>query len=272
MAYDRPRTGIMLAYPFEERRLAKWSLPYLVQPKYDGERCLVCRTSSGVLLLSSTGLPITGMPHIEAAAQDLPLGIYDGELYVHGQRQRLASLMRRNTTADDHKEAILILFDLKSAYKQEVRLYALTQLGLRPYKGIIRIAPSWAVATQEDIEALLAEQMAQGYEGVILRERNALYAEKRVSTMLKIKPRQRDQYRIVGYEEGKGWAEGKLGSFILQDVEGNTFNVGSGFTAAQRVDYWHDRELLVGHEAAIVYQNLTDRGVPYAPIFKAVVI
>ena len=33
------RTGIMLCYPFEEKRLNKWNPPYIIQPKLDGERC-----------------------------------------------------------------------------------------------------------------------------------------------------------------------------------------------------------------------------------------
>lgn len=33
------RTGIMLASPLDEGKLAKWPRPYIVQPKLDGERC-----------------------------------------------------------------------------------------------------------------------------------------------------------------------------------------------------------------------------------------
>jgi len=35
----RKRAGVQLCYPFEEKRLAKWEPPYIVQPKLDGERC-----------------------------------------------------------------------------------------------------------------------------------------------------------------------------------------------------------------------------------------
>ena len=48
----------MKAYPFEEKRLAKWRPPFIVQPKYDGVRCRAVPIQqpgfgTGYILLSS---------------------------------------------------------------------------------------------------------------------------------------------------------------------------------------------------------------------------
>ena len=44
MGYSRvKRSGIQLAYPLEESRLAKWAPPYITQPKLDGVRCRMLR-------------------------------------------------------------------------------------------------------------------------------------------------------------------------------------------------------------------------------------
>ena len=45
--------GIMKAVPFEEKRLAKWKPPYIVQPKFDGNRCINEPLENSSLLLTS---------------------------------------------------------------------------------------------------------------------------------------------------------------------------------------------------------------------------
>lgn len=273
--YDRrKRTGIMLAYPFDEKRLAKWSLPYLVQPKYDGERIKAIRAADWVALYSSTGLPVTNLPHIEKAVEQLPIGIYDGEAYIHQGRQQLGGVMRSGGVVEESKLTRYIIFDINSPYSQTIRLMTLTALKDVADPSIITIAPVWACGLAE-IEGILAEQRALGYEGVILREPHAVYQEKRVTTMMKIKPRSSDTYRIVGYEEEvsiRGELKDSLGAFKVVSEEGEPFNVGSGFTQAQRREFWQNREAYIGHYVLVKYPALTDRGVPWSPVFVEVMI
>ena len=63
------RKGIMLCYPFEEKRLNKWAPPYLVQPKLDGERMrAILDTEGKCTLLSSEENEIISSPkHAEAS-------------------------------------------------------------------------------------------------------------------------------------------------------------------------------------------------------------
>ena len=82
----RKRSGIMLAYPYEESRLLKWEPPYIVQPKLDGERGRLIVEPNRTILLSSTEEIITSVPHINRHASEiLPFGEWDGELYIHGK-------------------------------------------------------------------------------------------------------------------------------------------------------------------------------------------
>ena len=87
----KKRSGFMLAYPFEEKRLHKWGFPVLVQPKLDGVRCGLDFDESGnIILRSSTQEVITSVPHINAeiaelcASSNITIPMLDGELYVHG--------------------------------------------------------------------------------------------------------------------------------------------------------------------------------------------
>ena len=69
------RKGIQLAVPFEERRIlnqgrfqTRWTPPYLVQPKLNGERCRLLRQDRTCLILSSTEELILSVPHIQEFA------------------------------------------------------------------------------------------------------------------------------------------------------------------------------------------------------------
>lgn len=272
--YDRrPRTGIMLAHPFEEKRLLKWGLPYISQIKYDGERALAFCTPSGTGLVSSTGLPIENLPHITEALKALPLGVYDGELYIHGARELVGSIRRTVGEHAEGKKATYVIFDIKTAEPQIVRITTLATLRSLVDPAIIQIAPYWLVSAMAEVEEILADSMARGYEGVVLREPFAVYSEKRVYTMLKIKPRSSDTYRIIGTVEEHSINDepkGRLGAFIVTDQDGKEFQVGSGLTAAQREKYWKLRNALTGAYILIKYQCLTANGIPYAPIFVEV--
>ena len=82
------RKGILLCYPFEEKRLAKWAPPYIVQPKYDGVRCrAIPIKDNNYLLLSSEENVYYSVPHINEELKSLNLNSdleLDGELYCHG--------------------------------------------------------------------------------------------------------------------------------------------------------------------------------------------
>jgi ATP-dependent DNA ligase len=81
------RSGIMLCYPFEEKRLLKWDCrSVLVQPKLDGERCRAVITNGNVQLLTSENNEIYSAPHIvEALSANFKEETIelDGELYIH---------------------------------------------------------------------------------------------------------------------------------------------------------------------------------------------
>ena len=77
---------------------------------------------------------------------------------------------------------------------------------------------------------------------------------------LNLKPKKEDTYEIIGYTEEvsiSGVPKRSLGAFICDSGDGNTFNVGTGFTALQRHDFWNTREDLVGKNVRIQYQHLT---------------
>ena len=88
-----------------------------------------------------------------------------------------------------------------------------------------------------------------GYEGVMIKDTNAPYECKRTHSWLKAKPFIEVTLKVADVEEGTGRNEGRLGAIIVEgedDGYNYSLNCGSGFTDAQRDEYWVERDSLIG--------------------------
>ena len=277
------RTGIMLAYPFEEKRLSKWSTPWLVQQKLDGVRCRCLIDEAGeVKLLSSEAHQITMIPHIVNQIKSLHLRSMelDGELYRHGMGFN-EIVSRTSREANPHPEAEDIeyhIFDIVSSDHQLDRALDLANIPIypNPHPNLRRILPH-TVYDLTQLMALYEQFIKEGYEGFVIRNKDAPYLRKRSVWMMKFKPRKQDVYLIIGTEEEysvHGEPKGRLGALHLVSGEPNSpsFRVGTGFTAEQREELWKVRDELKGKVASIKYQHLTEMGVPRFPVFVSIIV
>ena len=265
------RQGIMLAKPFEEKRLSKWKVPYLVQPKIDGDRA---RIKDGVLV-SSEGNEIKSVPHIVEALKDLLIeGVqFDGELVVPGMcHQDIHGIIGRTVNLHpDHEKVEYHIFDLVGKSPQSLRSLSLSTWRKRiEERPCIKVVRTDAAYTMEDIIINLNDYIADGYEGIILRNREACYEEKRSGNIMKLKPMKKDTYPIVGFEQEvdkDGYLKNSLGAFVCRRKDEEKFNVGTGpvLTKRGREDLWRSRYSLIGMRLEIKYQYLTRKGIPRGP-------
>jgi DNA ligase-1 len=273
--------NIMKAVPFEEKRLDKWSIPYIVQPKYDGIRCRAIPLMTGpkgneYLLLSSEENVIYSVPHINEALSSLQLRAeLDGELYCHGMSfEDILSITSRSINLHiEHGNIKFHIFDIINNQPQMRRQLLVNALrGLHPW---IPVAPFWLCESLEDVMRAYDEIIDLGYEGIIVRHNMAPYERKRSTLVMKFKPKKEDDYEIVGYEEEmsiEGVPKGSLGSLHCRSGDGNTFSVGTGFSRDLRSRLWQGRESLKGKIAKVKYQHLTSgRKVPRFPVFVEVI-
>lgn len=271
------RKGIMLCYPFEEKRLEKWgNSTVLIQPKLDGERCRAIIKGGKVILLSSEENVITSVPHINKAL--LRTGLdnveLDGELYLHGMSfEEIHSRVSRKVNMHDKAEDIQYhVFDIISEADQLDRLFFMTQ-NLINYE-FIKVIGTSVVNSVEEIMETLHRYTGEGYEGVIVRHLHGMYVRHRSTQIMKFKPKKHDTYQIVGVQEEiskDGNPKNSLGAFICKDNMGTIFNVGSGFTAEQRQKFWAEKDSLVGKKAVVNYQHLTPgKRIPRFPVFVEV--
>lgn len=275
--------GIMKCYPFEEKRLAKWQPPYIVQPKYDGFRCravpLIIETptqDSGYILLSSEENVVHSVPHINKELNRLKLTIeLDGELYFHGASfEKISSIVSR--TINLHQDYAFMqfhVFDIVSEGTQMRRLLNLENL--RKLSPWIIVSPFWVCESLEDIMRVYDKLVESAYEGIIVRHLHAPYEKKRSQFIMKFKPKKEDEYKIVGVSEEvsiDGVPKNRLGALICESGDGETFSVGTGFNDEQREHLWNGRDMLIGMNAKVKYQHVTTgRKVPRFPVFVEVV-
>lgn len=271
------RKGIMLCVPFSEERLRKWTPPYLVQPKIDGDRCI---TQSGILI-SSQGNVINNLMHInrelkERGLASVPL---DGELYRHGwKHQDIHSVVSR--TVNPHPDSYKIqyhIFDIRLNFvDQRGRIQAVERLAeYVAGSQIIYLVPSYWAYSLSDVMSYLEQFMAEGYEGIIVRDSGGFYLDRRSTQMMKYKPFKKDVYKVIGTQQEvdkDGFVKDSLGAFICQGDDGAVFNVGTGplLTLEGRSSLWKNREDLVGYNLEVKYQALTKAGKPRFPVACAI--
>ena len=269
--------GIMKCYPFEEKRLAKWEPPYIVQPKYDGVRCRAIPLENGnYMLLSSEENVIFSVPHINKALwfHGSHLTEFDGELYSHGLSfEQIISITSRTRYIHlDHRKIQFHIFDYVSEEPQLTRTTQLAKIDMLPP---LITSPYWVCNSLEEIMHTYNELISLGYEGIIVRNFMAPYERKRSLYVMKFKPKQEDNYVITGYKEEiskDGEPKGSLGSLTCLSRDGNTFSIGSGFSSLQRKQYWNKRDSLAGLICKAKYQHITTGNkVPRFPVFMEVV-
>jgi ATP-dependent DNA ligase len=262
----------MKAVPFEEKRLNKWIPPFIVQPKYDGVRCRALKLENGnVLLLSSEENPIFSVPHINFNLAKLHFKELDGELYCHGMpfENIISITSREQNLHSDFAQIKYHIFDVISNQTQMERTLELSSMPV--IANVTEVAPFWICDNLDEIMRVFDGVCKEGYEGIIVRNILAHYERKRSTWVMKFKPHQEDQYEITGYAEEydkEGLGKGSLGALVCKSGDGNTFAVGTGFSAEQRQIFWDIRDQLPGKTAKVKYQHITSgMKVPRFPVF-----
>ncbi len=236
----------------------------LLEPKLDGVRVLTIidaeartvtqYTRNGKVLENFTHITDGLLEHIDDFERSYVL---DGEIISTSFQALMKQVHRKdNVKADD---AVLMLFDIlpltefksgKSTLGQRRRSKYLTNFKATFDKvGNIGIIPQTEVDLDDFAGELLfkdfnKQAIADGYEGIMIKDPDARYECKRSTSWLKQKPFIEVSLTVVETEEGTGRNEGKMGALVCEGVEdGKTIkvNVGSGFTDQDRDDFWNCR-------------------------------
>jgi len=256
----------MLAKTFENGRHLKF--PLYIQPKIDGLRCLA---SIGGLY-SRTGCPFLGLLSIR---NDLKKYfeknegcVVDGELYSDEMPfEELSGYCRRHKTIPSGKKVVFHVFDVITPDDMGFE----DRLSFFPKETEnIRLVPTREIEGQGEIEPNLKQFIKNGYEGIILRNKNGAYrVGHRSWDLQKYKLFQEDEFIITGFTEGTGREKG-LVIWECQTKEGKTFHVRPEGEHETRKEMFKKAGSCIGKKLTVVFQEYTKDQIPRFPVAKAI--
>jgi DNA ligase-1 len=240
----------------------------LIEVKLDGVRVISIVYPSGhVDQYSRNGKELVNFPHIkEQLAKHAkwfaePV-VLDGEIMSASFQDLMKMVHRKSDVQSD--DAVLNLFDIITLRE--------FQTGVGKYRQIDRSVslaawynqcadhmPNVTIVGQERVDLrepagqarfkqINQEAVAGGYEGIMIKDLEAIYECKRSVAWLKLKPYIEVSLEVVDVEEGTGRNQGRLGALVCSgqdDGRNITVNCGSGFSDDDRRVFWDSRSRVV---------------------------
>jgi DNA ligase-1 len=268
----------MLAHRYQEHG-HKLPEVFHVQPKLNGVRAL-CQEgkfqSRDEIMWYEDKLM-----HLSAHMSAMPPRIvFDGELYLHGcslQRINSAIAVKSRLTNELTAQIEYWVYDMYDFQNPtmpfEERILHLTHL-LSPIGSPIIVCPTFRVNRQR-AEHFFAKAKEQKFEGIMYRVSESPYGTVQICTnkenrwpcLLKRKDFLDAIVEVVGIESGTGKYSEAMGALVCEYANGKRFNVGSGFSDAER--FRHIVAPPIGERIRINYEMLSDDGTPLKATFES---
>lgn len=262
-----PEWEVQQAYPIEKHPV-KPGTWFSLSQKLNGIRATCYKGR----LYARSGEVFDGLDHIEEALADFTESyVFDGELtllnkegFSDNEAFRMAAGIV-NSEASDKTAICFTVFDVIPVFEFEKSCgttgFVARQKLMDLFRATVRsdyirfLEPLYQGTDQGMIGALLDQMVREDKEGLMLNL-DVPYQRKRHSGILKIKRFYTMDLSIIRCEEGSGRLSGTLGAFVV-DYMGNEVSVGSGFTDAQRDDFWLRRDELPGILCEVKYKEVS---------------
>ena len=270
---------------------AQARFPYLVTTKIDGIRFMA--RDDGLYSFSNKLLP---NQRLQSLTSHFYPGI-EGELFA-GSFQKSSSIVM----SDDAPltDLVVMPFDyveptcpIKPYTQRLAAMRAVSAKLRRKLDGIVSVQPLMpiVISTQQELDTLLADALAVGHEGLILRTPDSLYKQGKSTPtdhyIQRIKPfddqegviiavnpyLRNDNEYLPGTTKKRSLAANKVpmalvGSFTLRLDDGTTVNCGSGLDDQQRTMYWFNKPL--GQKVKFKFQACGTVDKPRSAIFLGI--
>lgn len=282
----------MLAATVADVATLRW--PLLASPKLDGIRAIV----RGGVVVSRNLKPIPNQRVQAIFGKDWLEGL-DGELLVGDPTDPRAFLGTSSgvMSRDGEPDVFFHVFD---CCREPGRPYH-ERLGMArdlvTGSGRSLVVEQTVVTSVEEVNAYEAAQLALGYEGVMLRDAKSPYKFGRGTLskqdLMKLKQFEDGEAVVEGFEEllhnsneastsALGLTErghskdgmvgmGTLGALVVRALngpfQGAVFNIGTGFTAAQRAEIWAARDSWLGRIVKYKWFPTGSKDAPRFPVF-----
>jgi DNA ligase 1 len=241
-----------------------------IEIKLDGVRVITIIQGDKVEMFSRNGKQFHNFDHIideiKQVLKDHPAPyplVLDGEVMSANFQDLMKQVHRKD--GPQNTDAVLHLFDSipLGCFKngswdkpQSVRS-TITKYWVNEHKDTLKHvqALDWEDVDldtsegQERFKQINKAAVDGGYEGVMIKDKDAPYECKRTHAWLKAKPFIEVTLEVVDVEEGTGRNEGRLGAIVCEGIDDGkkiNVNVGSGFSDANRDQFWSSRADVTG--------------------------
>lgn len=269
----------MLAHGYDKKKEKHVEEPFYAQPKLDGVRMLVGKQLDGTrVVMSRTGKEMRNMEHV---TDELFERIGDGE-FIDGENftfdmtfEDITGICRTMITdGEKHKKAKGIKFHAFDTFRID-RMdtpFCERYERLRALVGGLKnthLVKTEFVKSKEVIPEKLSDYLADGYEGLMIRNTRGKYKlDSRSNDLLKAKQFVTEEYTIVGFGEADGRDAGSV--IWLCETDNDTFHVRPRGSMEYRKMCFTNGESYVGKKLTVQYQNLTEKGIPRFPVGIAI--
>jgi len=264
-----------------ERFLNECNGEFYINPKLDGVRCIaeIDVRNRKVKLWSRNGklyeLPFLEQRILDAINMEKVNDdeiMLDGEITVGiGDFQTMMQLARRKTLKP-HQYRII------ESVKYNVFDVVIPDVALKDRIKILKevVKQNDHVKLVEYVEGIanmdfILEQFVKykelGYEGIMLKDKNAKYERKRTNAWCKVKDVLTIDVEVIDVVEGTGKYKGMVGALVCKDENGTVFYVGSGLSDSQRKEWWLNKNKIIGKVIEVKVQEFTKDGKPRFPTF-----
>lgn len=281
----------MLALKYEERK-HNIKFPCYVQPKLDGVRCIYTDSTYN----SRQGKKFTTLDQFTEECSILEDGVGappDGEVYAHNDDAFMAAAMTeakeeaKEKDSEDGKissfQSIIAavkkkrestkflkyhIYDLVDENKTfEERNKLLKDFFAKMEKPqYLVLVPTYECKNEADIVKYHNQFVQEGYEGVIIRNKDGKYTLKhRSKDLQKWKYFKDEEFEIVGGKEATGEDAGTC-VFKCITKEGKEFDVRPRGTRKQRQDYLTNLDSLLHKKLTVKFQEFSDDKIPRFPV------
>lgn len=284
----------MLAHKYEPAKNKKNTIlfPCFVQPKLDGLRCVAYISENGgdkPTYQSRTGSLFSTMDHINTPVTQFierigsTLGCsasavhLDGELYTDKiPFETLAGLIKKKKLTEEDRaklrEVEYHIYDVyipnyEAGFSQRWNLLE-TNYPCSDTRGIQLVKTE--KVDLAGFRKKFNEYIQGGYEGIMLRNVEGIYRTNyRSNDLQKYKEFFEDEFEIVGFGEGEGRDQGTI-IWNCVTSGGREFSVRPKGTIEYRKELFNNAHKYVGKMLTVIYQELSEQGVPRFPVGKAI--
>lgn len=278
----------MLAQDYKKHGIKHLKFPCIIQPKLDGVRAISTKENGIVKLWFRSGKLITTVPHINEQLNLIMLNgeILDGELYIHNMEfNSFTGSIRANVNLNEQitDQIQYHIYDTPRIGKyMEIDSFNLrfNELSKRlQHKDVtphLHLVETHVVNSFEEAKVHYLNWLSNNYEGMMFRNINMPYEQKRSYNLLKYKDFDEEEFKIIDYviDERKFYNNGIEYIYDYKLVciteSGIIFGARMKGNQADLAKMFVDPESLKGKYATVQFFGYTPDGSLRFPVSKTI--